>query len=193
MAMKGQISIRYYNVEFYNVPNGDVMYHIENQPLRKLKESDRDLIGWMMEAISERYPKAFDRLCELYTVRSRNRLFYEFSIVKRFARCNFGELDEYCFDIDRRGNFCFEEVRCPLRGECLDEGIICKPEPNTNLTQREMDIFRLIVDGFDGYEIAQELSLSLPTVNNHRENIKRKIGVRTVAQMVAFWNNNKFK
>lgn len=191
--MKGQVCIRYYNVEFYNLPDGNVMYHIEEQPLRKLSEADRDLIAWMMDAISERYTKAFDRLCEIYTVRSRNRIFYEYSIVKRFIRCNFGELDEYCFDIDRRGNFCFEEVRCPLRGECLDEGIICKPEPTTNLTQREMEIFRLIVEGYEAMEIAQELSLSVPTINNHRENIKRKIGVRTVSQMVTYWNHNKFK
>lgn len=191
--MKKQFCICFYNIEFFNLPDGNVMYHIEEQPFHKLSESDRDLITWMMNAIFERYKIAFDRLCAIYADRARNKIYYEYSIVRRFIRCNLGNLDEGFFDIDQQGNFCLEEVHCPLRGECPDESIICKPHISSSLTPREMQIFRLIVLGFDAADIANELYISILTVNRHRENIKAKIKVRTVAQMVQYWNNNKFK
>lgn len=186
--------IRFYNVEFYNARKGDVIFYIEDQPQQVLKQEHRSLILWMLDIIKDKYPGAYKRGSELYANRARNIPFYEFTIVKRFIRCNFGEQDELSYDIDEKGNFCFEDVRCPLRGGfCDDEGIICKPRLSTQLTQREMQVFRLIVSGFDAAEVAGELCISTLTVNRHRENIKAKIKVRTVGQMVDYWNKNKFK
>lgn len=186
--------MRFYNVEFYNARKGDVIFYIEDQPQQVLTQEHRRLILWMLDIMKEKYTVAYTRCCELYSNRSRNIPFYEFTIVKRFIRCNFGEQDELSYDIDDNGNFCFEYVRCPLRGGfCDDEGIICKPRLNSQLSQREMQIFRLIVAGFDAAEISNELCISVPTVNRHRENIKAKLKVRTVAQMVSYWNTNKFK
>lgn len=73
------------------------------------------------------------------------------------------------------------------------EGVICKPKLTTELTDREMMVYRLIVDNMQTEEIAQELAISIPTVNRHRENIKVKIGVKSVSQMINYWHNNNMK
>jgi DNA-binding NarL/FixJ family response regulator len=53
-----------------------------------------------------------------------------------------------------------------------------------DLTQREKEILRLIVRGFSNQEIAEELSISLPTVKTHRSNILAKCDVRNTASLV---------
>lgn len=46
-----------------------------------------------------------------------------------------------------------------------------------DLTQREKEILRLIVDEFTSQEIAEKLFLSLRTVETHRFNMQKKLGV----------------
>lgn len=177
-------------IEFYKSPDGEIMIKMLNEPVRKLEENDRDLIQELFITIRDRYPIAFKRLGELYSKTERNRWHFEYKIVHRFIRCNFGEYDQYKYDIDHNGYFQFEEVKCPLRGECIHEEVICKPQLNTKLSQREMEILRLTATGLQALEIANELSISMATVNRHRENIKAKINVRTIPQMVNYYNSN---
>lgn len=184
------MNVKLANTEFYNTPDGAVMVKQHGKPARELIMSDREIIQEMLFIIRERYKEAFARLNELYTKNERNRCLYEFNIVSRFIRCNFGEYDQNNYDIDHIGRFTFEEVRCPLRGECIHEGIICKPELNTALTEREKEIMKLIAEGLHAQEIANELYISVATVNRHRENIKAKIGAKSIAHIVAYWHNN---
>lgn len=178
------------NVEFYSTPDGEVMIKGHNQPVRKLEESDRSLVQTLFAVIRDRYPIAFRRLSEIYSVNERNRYHFEFLIIHRFARCNFGEYDQQRYDIDHNGAFQFEEVHCPLRGECKDEGIICKPELDSKLSSRELEILALIADGMQTVEIANELSISTATVNRHRENMKAKLRLKTLGQMVNYYLTN---
>ena len=180
------------NIEFYNTPSGDVIIAEVNKPIRVLAENDTELIESLLEIINDRWPIAYKRLAENYTKSERNVRHYNYRMVKRFLRCNCGEYDQSNYDIDCHGKFHFEEVKCPLRGECRDESIICKPEMDTKLTDREMDVFRLIVDNMQMDEIANELSISIPTVNRHRENIKAKLGLRSVKEMITYWFQNNF-
>ncbi len=181
------------NIEFYNTPEGDVMMKEFGQPAVVLKDSDRPTIEYMRSVIRARYPKAHARLMQLYSASTMNRWHYEFRVVHRFIRCNFGEYDQYNLDINKDGLFVFEEVKCPLRGECEHEGVICRPELNTTLTDREMEVFRLIASNCQTDDIAAELHISPCTVNRHRENIKAKIRVRNVAEMVSYWHQNQMK
>lgn len=185
--------MKYRNVEFYNTPDGEVMIKEENKAARTFTEMDRELIDDILSLIRDRYTQAYNQLLEIYSKSSRNRTYYEFRIAHRFVRCNFGEYDQFDYDIDAMGNYDFEEVKCPMRGECLYEGVICKPKLTTELTEREMMVFRLIVSNMQADEISQELAISIPTVNRHRENIKAKIGVKTVSQMINYWHNNHMK
>jgi DNA-binding NarL/FixJ family response regulator len=51
------------------------------------------------------------------------------------------------------------------------------------LTAREREILQLIAEGRTGKEIAFVLSISIKTVSFHRENIKRKLGLGTTAEL----------
>ena len=45
------------------------------------------------------------------------------------------------------------------------------------LSERELDVLRLLESDLDGPDIARELSVSLPTVRTHTSNIYAKLGV----------------
>ena len=51
------------------------------------------------------------------------------------------------------------------------------------LTTRERQILQQIAEGYAAKEIAWALRISVKTVSFHRENIKRKLGVRTTADL----------
>ncbi len=57
----------------------------------------------------------------------------------------------------------------------------CEP---SILSDRELEIVRLIAKGLRSHEIATDLFLSVHTVNTHRKNIFRKMDVRSVTEMV---------
>lgn len=181
------------NIEFYNTPEGDVMIKEFGMAARSLTDKDRDIITYMLTIIRDRYPKAHTALMEIYSKRTMNKIFFEYSAVHRFIRCNFGEYDQYNYDIDALGWFMFEEVKCPLRGECPFEGVICRPELETNLSDREMEVFRLIARNMRSEEIAAELSISKFTVDRHRENIKFRLKLRDIPAMITYWHSNHLK
>jgi two-component system, NarL family, nitrate/nitrite response regulator NarL len=54
-----------------------------------------------------------------------------------------------------------------------------------SLTSRELEILRLLANGFDQTDIAQRLSISPRTVGAHIEHILGKLGVHSRAQAVA--------
>ena len=58
------------------------------------------------------------------------------------------------------------------------------PQRLARLTAREQQIFRRIGEGRGTAEIAIELGLSIKTVSAHRENLKKKLGVPTAAELI---------
>ena len=59
-----------------------------------------------------------------------------------------------------------------------------------SLTDRELHIYQLLGSGMTTRQIADELSLSVKTVDAHRENIKNKLGVQSAADLArqaAMW------
>lgn len=188
--------IDYSYTEIYCTPDGAVMIKPDNQPVWELNESgrqSRDFITAMLEYMRTFYVDAFEALCKYYSAKEPNKLNYEFWIVSRFLRCNSGSYDKLTIDIDGRGRLNFEEVHCPLRGECKLENICCKPRFTTTLSYREMEVLRLIVDHYETDEIAEKLFLSPHTINNHRRNIHIKTGTRTIAELVEYWHKNNLK
>jgi DNA-binding NarL/FixJ family response regulator len=55
--------------------------------------------------------------------------------------------------------------------------------PVASLTDRQLEVFRLIAEGMTAAQIAASLYISVHTVETHRENIKRKLNVRTVGEL----------
>ena len=54
------------------------------------------------------------------------------------------------------------------------------------LSARELEVARLVAEGFSSKEIADRLDLSVRTVEKHRANIMDKIGVTEVASLVRW-------
>jgi DNA-binding NarL/FixJ family response regulator len=54
------------------------------------------------------------------------------------------------------------------------------------LTEREQEVVALIAEGYRTREMAQMLSLSQKTVERHRTNLMRKLGVRSATGVVAY-------
>lgn len=55
-----------------------------------------------------------------------------------------------------------------------------------NLTFREIEIIRLIKNGFTNEQIAEQLHLSFFTIKTHRKNIHFKLGLTKVAELIDF-------
>ena len=51
------------------------------------------------------------------------------------------------------------------------------------LSKREKEIYGLIIDGFENKAIAQKLFISVKTVEFHKENLKQKLGVKSVREL----------
>jgi len=66
------------------------------------------------------------------------------------------------------------------------------PKPGTgaiaNLTDRELHVLHLLGSGLSTREIAAELKLSFKTIETHRENIKRKLGLKGSAALLHYAN-----
>lgn len=54
------------------------------------------------------------------------------------------------------------------------------------LSQREVEVLRLVVEGLINKEIADRLHISLSTVISHRKNIVDKLGIRSVAGLTIY-------
>lgn len=176
-------------IEFYNTPDGSVCCKPEGKPMFVLDESCRKLIEEMIITIKELYPDAFKALSHLYSTSESNRWFYEFKIVHRFIRCNFGEYDALQNDVDAMGGFHMEQVKCPLRGECIHEGCICMPALQTTLSPREREVALLLGKGYDKLEVANEMQISVYTVNRHVQNIKARLRLKHTHQIVSLFKN----
>jgi len=76
----------------------------------------------------------------------------------------------------------------------LSENKSVSEEP-TNLTNSEIEIVRLISGGLTTKEIARQKNISFHTVNTHRKNIFRKMGVTNASELIiqaikAGWIDN---
>jgi len=61
-----------------------------------------------------------------------------------------------------------------------------KDEVETNLTQTEVEILKAIAQGKTTKEIANERFSSIHTINTHRKNIFRKIGVNSAHEAIKY-------
>jgi DNA-binding NarL/FixJ family response regulator len=59
-------------------------------------------------------------------------------------------------------------------------------EPVEPLTQRELEVLKLVALGYTTAEIGAQLSLSARTVEHYRANLKDKMGVRTRAELTRY-------
>lgn len=62
---------------------------------------------------------------------------------------------------------------------------------DAELTKREIEILKYIIQGYTNPEIAEILFLSTPTVQTHRKNMQAKLGLKNTASLVKYGVENK--
>lgn len=72
--------------------------------------------------------------------------------------------------------------------QVLTDRLYCKrgsvnQSPVESLSERELEVFRLIGRGLTTVEIARELHLGIKTIETHRRRMKQKLDVSTTAQL----------
>lgn len=180
-------------IEFYTTPEGEVTMRPVGEAERQLRETDRDFIQAFLEILREFYPEAFEALMEVYAKSEGNKCYRDYLAVRRFIKCNFGLYDNM-IDVDDCWNFNFEFVGCPLRGECKYDQIICAPKFNSKLSTRELEVMRMLYKGISDSDVADKLFISINTVNNHRKNSFKKLGLHSMPEFMRYaMANNLFK
>jgi DNA-binding NarL/FixJ family response regulator len=98
------------------------------------------------------------------------------------------EMIKAILEVHEGSKYICEEIRNIISDQLLDEK---ESSPDINiLTEREMQIINLIKEGFSSKEIANDLTISLKTVEVHRHNILKKLKLKNSASLVNFINTN---
>jgi DNA-binding NarL/FixJ family response regulator len=68
----------------------------------------------------------------------------------------------------------------------VEQPSVLKGERSAALTQRELEVLQMIVDGKSNKEIATALDLSANTIAVHRANIMNSLGIHKTAELVVY-------
>ena len=181
-------------IEFFtDRQTGQAMYRIDSGAVKELTESDTEIIENLLDRSKEFYPEQYKALEDVYGKSSPNKSYYNFLRARRIINCCFGEYDSKT-DIDARGHYSYEIVKCPMIAECKHYKIICQPKYESNLTESEMRVMSRVFEGKTADQIAEELFLSFHTVNNHRRNALQRLGLKSIEEFIRYAQiNNLFK
>ncbi len=79
----------------------------------------------------------------------------------------------------------------PEAAQALIHATRARHQPGHDLTEREREVLRLMVKGYNNRQIAEELTVSRSTVKFHVSNILSKLGVSSRTEAVAVAIQNK--
>jgi len=87
-----------------------------------------------------------------------------------------------------RGNAFFSPaIARRLRDQCREAFTTGQsPRRATELTSREGEVLQLIAEGFSNKQIAAELSISIKTVEKHRQQVMNKLNIHDVAGLTRY-------
>lgn len=176
-------------IEFY-MYSGKLWAILPDGSNKVVTEDDTEIVGYILDIIHERYPDAYKALSECYSKASTNVPYYQYLMVRRFCKCNFGSLDNTKSDVDIDGNMHFEYIPCPLRGECPYESRICSPKMNNNISDAEMRVMECVYKGMTNDKTALHLFLSPNTVKNHIKSVYAKLGICSRPEFVKYAQSN---
>ncbi|MFV0331147.1 MAG: LuxR C-terminal-related transcriptional regulator [Dysgonomonas sp.] len=127
------------------------------------------------------------------------------SIIIKHISGNFNEnmcyaviftIDSFQRDLEKH-NRIREKVLRPMIEDLSESGLedfqeliaashALKENRSQALSQRELDVLRLVALGFLNKEVADKLNISLNTVLSHRKNITAKLGIKTVSGLIFY-------
>jgi DNA-binding NarL/FixJ family response regulator len=88
----------------------------------------------------------------------------------------------------QRGNAFFSpSIAKRLRDQCRQAFSNGQPVKRSgDLTSRELEVLQLIAEGFSNKQIAAELSISIKTVEKHRQQVMNKLNIHDVAGLTRY-------
>lgn len=101
--------------------------------------------------------------------------------------CDFDEIYESMQSIINGGKaYCTKVLDILVSDNKNVENLDCLP---VQLSKREIEVLQLVVQGKSSKMIAEELFVSYHTINTHRKNIIKKVGVSNVSELILFAQN----
>lgn len=88
--------------------------------------------------------------------------------------------------VDRGEVFLSQSVTKLVVGELVKELRIKEGDQQEPLTSREREVLQLLAEGRSNRDISETLTLSVKTVETHRANIMRKLGLKNIADLVLY-------
>lgn len=103
------------------------------------------------------------------------------------------ELQMAISEVARGGAFLYPGLARALIRAYVEDAAPASPAQASNLaqelqilTQRELEVLRLVAEGRTNQEIADQLVLSIKTVQAHRANVMEKLGMHDITKLVRF-------
>ncbi len=103
------------------------------------------------------------------------------------------ELQMAISEVARGGAFLYPGLAKALIRAYVEDAAPASPAQASNLaqelqilTQRELEVLRLVAEGRTNQEIADQLVLSIKTVQAHRANVMEKLGMHDITKLVRF-------
>lgn len=166
--------------------DGTEVYAIYNMQVYYFSEWPAEVVDYVRTDL-EKNPEAIQSLIELGVEEDK-------AMLRQYSRCRFGGFDLFA-DLEANGDSEHTEYwDCGLRcGKCPYEGKLCSTIKVSNgvLSKREIEVVKLIHDGFIGKEIADKLNISVTTVPVHIRNILKKTGLKKDTQIARFATEHK--
>lgn len=100
------------------------------------------------------------------------------------AVLSFGKMTELRFPQSVRG--IGVSVYEKVKGKTIQHYDEIFPFGAPKITTRELEILKLIADGKTGKKISEQLYISENTVKNHRQNMLRKLGLKSSSELVRY-------
>lgn len=103
------------------------------------------------------------------------------------------ELQMAISEVARGGAFLYPGLAKALIRAYVEDAVPASPAQASNLAQelqvltpRELEVLRLVAEGRTNQEIADQLVLSIKTVQAHRANVMEKLGMHDITKLVRF-------
>jgi DNA-binding NarL/FixJ family response regulator len=96
------------------------------------------------------------------------------------------DLVDACRAAMRGESFLYPRALTALLRDYLDQTQAGEASRDDPLTARELQVVKLIAEGYTSDEIADQLVIRRKTVDHHRANILEKLGIRNVAELTRY-------
>jgi DNA-binding NarL/FixJ family response regulator len=101
-------------------------------------------------------------------------------------RTGLDELKKAIFSLQNNQKYFSDEVIAELVSGSGENAESFQSKPNIPLTEREIEVLKLIAKEYSTPQIAEKLFISVATVETHRQRMSQKIGVKGAVGLVLY-------